>query len=59
MKYIYRIIFMPVVIIVLQLVALMFIVNLLTTGNTLTPDDQPWLLELIDRWCMPLIRRMK
>ena len=59
MKYIFRILFMPVIIIVLQLVVLMFVVNLLITGDTLTADDQPWLLELIDRWCMPLIREMK
>ncbi len=59
MKYFYRIIFMPVVIMALISINIVFITMLFTTGKVINVEEDRALLELIDRAVMPLIRLME
>ena len=59
MKYIYRIIFAPIMFMSLLATALLFIVNLLRYGEILQADDLPKWALAIERWCIPIIKKMK
>jgi len=59
MKYFYRIIFMPVVIMALISLNIVFITMLFTTGKVINVEKDRALPELIDRIVMPLIRLME
>ena len=55
MKYIYRIIFMPVVIVAMIIFNSAIVLGLLLLGNA----DADWLEERLDKIVMPLIRLME
>ena len=59
MIYIYRIIFIPIMFITLFITALLFIINLLRHGEILQVNDLPNWLLFIEKWCIPLIKKMK
>jgi len=59
MKYIYRIIFMPVVGLGLFIISVLSMLNLLRTGKMMTQTTDSWLADLVDKTVMPLIRLME
>lgn len=58
MRYVYRILFMPAIIVCLLLLCIALIVHLLIYGKLLETNDYPILSDFIENITAPLIKRM-